>query len=325
MSRRICGIAAACATLLFTGAGAADLPLPKDGWASWQVEAVEDAPAFCCWSSWDSKGADPSVCDLDVEHHGYGTRGPQKTDALRVYARFSNGKPEKLRTLAAGCAVKSTTPVHDLGPRAVDESARWLVGLARGDVLNEDALTSLAIHRGALAFDSLKNIARDDPRIESRKQALFWLALARGVPGAEIVAHALSSDRNAEVREHATFAITQSKSPGIAADLIKAGNTDADGDVRAQAWFWLARTGTPGAESAIVQALEKDRDSHVREQAVFALSQLPDDRAAQALIRAAEDRSLSREQRKRALFWLAQSETAGAQAYLDKVLLGASR
>jgi len=58
----------------------------------------------------------------------------------------------------------------------------------------------------------------------------------------------------------------------------------------------------------------------VREQAVFALSRLPDERATQALIAAAEDRSLAREQRKRAVFWLSQSESSAALAYLDKVL-----
>jgi hypothetical protein len=34
----------------------------------------------------------------------------------------------------------------------------------------------------------------------------------------------------------------------------------------------------------------------------------------------AEDRSLSREQRKRAVFWLTQSESEAAQAYLERVL-----
>jgi hypothetical protein len=38
------------------------------------------------------------------------------------------------------------------------------------------------------------------------------------------------------------------------------------------------------------------------------------------LIKVAEDRTLSSEQRKRAVFWLAQSEEEGAQAYLEKVL-----
>ena len=50
------------------------------------------------------------------------------------------------------------------------------------------------------------------------------------------------------------------------------------------------------------------------------LSQLPGDRAVKALIEVAQDQSLSREQRKRAVFWLSQSESDAAQAYLEKVL-----
>ena len=124
------------------------------------------------------------------------------------------------------------------------------------------------------------------------------------------------------MREHAAFAITQSKSPRVAQDLTRLGNTDKDGEVRAQAWFWLAQSGAPGSEAAIVAALRKDQDDNVREQAIFALSQLPDERATRALISAAEDQSLSNEQRKRAVFWLAQSESKGAQTYLEKVLAG---
>jgi HEAT repeat protein len=93
-----------------------------------------------------------------------------------------------------------------------------------------------------------------------------------------------------------------------------------EGEVRAKAWFWLAQTGAAESEQAIGAALRKDADDNVREQAIFALSRLPDERATRALIAAAEDRALSREQRKRAVFWLSQSEADAAQAYLEKVL-----
>ena len=43
------------------------------------------------------------------------------------------------------------------------------------------------------------------------------------------------------------------------------------------------------------------------------------------MIAAAEDKSLSREQRKRAVFWLSQSKSNAALAYLDKVLAAASK
>jgi HEAT repeat protein len=130
------------------------------------------------------------------------------------------------------------------------------------------------------------------------------------------------NDKDSDVRKHAAFAITQSKSRRATSDLIRLGNTDLDGDVRAQAWFWLAHTGVASSEEAIVAALRKDSDDQVREQAIFALSQLPEERATRSLISVAEDRSLTSEQRKRAVFWLAQSESAGAQKYLEKVLVG---
>ncbi len=312
----------AAAAFAFTSQGrAADLPVPRDGWASWQVEAVEDAPAFCCWNNWGEHADNATACNLDGDRHSYGTRDNAKTDSVRVYARFANGKLERLRTLAAACPVESKTPIQKLDGIATNDSARWLIDLKRDD-LEQEVLASLAMHRGDLALDSLKKIARSDASVEQRKHAIFWLALLRGPVGADITTAAMFGDPDPDVREHAAFAITQSKSPRMAPDLIRLGNTDTDADVRAQAWFWLAHTGVANAEDAIRAAMKNDQDDHVREQAVFALSQLPDGRAPRALIAAAQDQSLTHEQRKRALFWLAQSESADAQNYLDKVLTG---
>jgi len=124
--------------------------------------------------------------------------------------------------------------------------------------------------------------------------------------------HSLADDALAALSMH---------SGDLARDgMISLGDTDKRSQVRSQAWFWLAMSGRPGVESPISSALRKDPDDYVREQAVFALSRLPDDRATKALAAVAEDRSLSREQRKRAVFWLAQSESDAAQAYLEKVL-----
>jgi HEAT repeat protein len=93
-------------------------------------------------------------------------------------------------------------------------------------------------------------------------------------------------------------------------------------ETRKGSMFWLAMVRGAEAESerAITAALRNDADEEVREQAVFALSRLPDERATRALIGIAEDQSLPREQRRRAVFWLAQSESDSAQAYLEKVL-----
>jgi hypothetical protein len=53
------GAAAALSLSCFVFAptvAAAELTLPRDGWSSWQVAAVDEAPDWCCWSNWSSKG-----------------------------------------------------------------------------------------------------------------------------------------------------------------------------------------------------------------------------------------------------------------------------
>ena len=307
----------------------AELTLPRDGWASWEVQAVEGAPAMCCWSNWDDRVASRKACRLDENPGHFGTRDHETTDAVRVYARTAGGKIERLRVLAASCPVETATPIQHLDNVATDDSTLWLIGLARrgaeagmSEDVQENVLVGLAMHRGDMAQNELSAIARGSGPAETRKKAVFWLAHLRGLPGAEVATSVMFNDKDPDMRQHAAFAITQSKSPRVTQDLIRLGNTDKDGQVRAQAWFWLAHTGAPNSEDAIVAALKKDQDDHVREQAIFALSQLPEDRATRALIAAAEDRSLSSEQRKRAVFWLAQSESAGAQKYLEKVLAG---
>lgn len=309
-------------------AKAAEPKLPRDGWVSWEVAAVEEAPASCCFGSWQSRDFDRAACKLDGKSNGYGTRHDETTESVKVYARSTAGKLDRLQVLSANCPVETKTPVQPLSDVTIDDSTRWLAnqvkqgGLdtASREPLSQAALAALAMHRGNPARDALAGFARDDSRLETRKWSVFWLSQVRGTEGADITSSVMFGDQDADVREHAAFALSQSKAPRVAPDLIKLGNTDKNGEVRAKAWFWLAQNGAPQAEAAIIAALRKDSDDNVREQAIFALSQLPDDRAARALIAAAEDTSLSREQRKRAVFWLSQSESDAALVYLDQVL-----
>jgi hypothetical protein len=320
------------AALLLAGtilapSNAAEPELPRDGWVSWQVPAVESAPAWCCFSSWKDRDPSRMSCQLDGDSHGISIGdGDRHTDSINVYARMTGGKVDRLQALSSSCPVETRTPIQPLDVSS-DDSVRWLVAQVRSDgtdamsgrPVGEGSLAALAMHRGNLARDALVGFSRD-PVAETRKWSVFWLAQLRGAEGADITSSVMFSDPDSEVREHAAFALSQSKSPRVTPDLIRLGNTDHEGDVRAKAWFWLAQTGATQAEQAIRAALSKDHDDRVREQAIFALSRLPDERATRALIKVAEDRSLSREQRKRAVFWLSQSQADAAQAYLEKVL-----
>jgi hypothetical protein len=328
-ARRMSIVGVCLASFAFSSPGAAaGIEIPAEGWASWEVAAVDGAPDMCCWNGMKPGTAARSACRLDDQRGNLGGRDNLTTDAVRVYVRVASGKVDRVRTLSATCPVEAATPVRDLGSHDADDSARWLIANVRraGTTTHEssrgNALEALGMHRGEVAHGELATVARTGERLDERRTAMFWLAKARGVAGATLVTELMFGDKEPDIREHGAFAITVSQSSRIAPDLIRLGNTDKHGEVRAKAWFWLAQTGAAEAESAIGAALRKDSDDRVREQAIFALSQLPDDRGTGALIAAAEDQSLTREQRKRAVFWLAQSEAPGAQTYLEKVLAG---
>ncbi len=316
--------AAACVTLaLLSNARGADLELPRDGWASWEIDAVEGARAWCCYKTWDGSGE--ASCDLDTKSGGHTVRDDSTTDKMRVYARLAGGKVERLRTLAASCPVVAKTPIQTIDT-TTEDSARWLIAKSKAGEwtnsdLRESSLAAIAMHRGDLAHNELVARARGGGSVDAREKAVFWLGLVRGKAGADVVTDLMFNDENARLRQHAAFAISLSKSPSATANLIKLGNTDKDGEVRGQAWFWLANTGAPDAEAAIRAALRKDSDDRVREKAIFALSRLPDKRGTHALIEVVEDKSFTNEQRRRAVFWLAQSDSKEAQSYLEKVLV----
>ena len=324
---RVAACVLGCAML--SPANAAVPKLPGDGWTAWQVPAVDDAPAWCCHDGGKDHAATPATCRLDGRQHGYGSRDDERTtDAVKVYVRSTGGKIDRVQVLSATCPVETSTPVQPLADVSADDSARWLIArigehgtdAVTGQPLREGALAALALHRGDVAGDAMVNFARADASADTRKWSVFWLSMLRGQEGADVTSAVMFNDKDSEVREHAAFALSRSKSPRVAQDLIRLGTSDEVGDVRARAWFWLAQTGAAESEQAIGAALRKDMDDGVREQGVFALSQLPDERATKALITIAEDRALSPEQRKRAIFWLSQSKSDAAQSYLEKVL-----
>ena len=54
LHRSMCTVALLVAVI--SPAQSAELKLPREGWVSWQVAAVENAPAWCCWSDWRRPG-----------------------------------------------------------------------------------------------------------------------------------------------------------------------------------------------------------------------------------------------------------------------------
>jgi HEAT repeat protein len=84
--------------------------------------------------------------------------------------------------------------------------------------------------------------------------------------------------------------------------------------------FWLSQEASDAATAGLTELVEDERgDREVREQAVFALSQLPDDQGVPALIKAAKT-STDPGIRKKAIFWLGQSDDPRALTLFEEIL-----
>lgn len=143
-------------------------------------------------------------------------------------------------------------------------------------------------------------------RLAAREAAQGLLRLARtdGSRGGELL-----------------FPATIADSVEIWRDLLSlAHDHAAPRETRKQAVFWVSQAaGDRVAEGLNGLVADDDEDHEIREQAVFALSQLPKDQGVPILIRTAtsnRDPGI----RKKAMFWLGQSEDPRALALFEDIL-----
>jgi hypothetical protein len=313
------------ATLIFAAApSASDLDARIDsqpGWVGYKVPMIEGAGVPCCYE-WHGK-ARRVGCDLDSRSWSFGEDDEHSrvaaSDSLSVYWHVEHGRADKIRAIAASCPVDSAQPIRwldDVAPAdSVAALAQWMRD--RDDKHADDGLPALAYHADKAATAALAELAGPSHADASREQALFWLGQARGAEGAAIVDRVATSDADPELRAKAIFALSQSHADDPYLRIRAISSRDASEHVRSQALFWMAQMHDARARADITAAVRAERSEDAREQAVFALSQLDDaDAALIAIVRGDFPRSA----KGKALFWLGQSGSDQAIAFLDEVL-----
>jgi HEAT repeat protein len=144
-------------------------------------------------------------------------------------------------------------------------------------------------------------------RIPAPEAARYLLALARQSGG--------------DVGGQAIFAATLADSITAWPDLLRlARDADVAGATRRSAVFWVSQAAEEAATRGLDSLVSEDSlDREVREQAVFALSQRPQDEGVPALIHIARSHN-DPEIRRRAIFWLGQSNDPRALALFEDLL-----
>jgi hypothetical protein len=128
------------------------------------------------------------------------------------------------------------------------------------------------------------------------------------------------SDRGS-IGEKAVFPATIADSANVWPALIRvARNPDVPRGARTQSVFWLGQAAGEAATAELSALVVEDGvDREIREQAVFALSQRPRDEGVPALIKVART-NRDPEIRKKALFWLGQSNDPRALDLFEELL-----
>jgi hypothetical protein len=132
---------------------------------------------------------------------------------------------------------------------------------------------------------------------------------------------ALASKDSGSSAEHAIFPVILADSFTAWPELLRiAKNTSVSRRTRRQAVFWLGQAAGEAATRGLTDLVDdRATDRDVRESAVFALSQRPKDEGVPALIRIARQNP-DPELRKKAIFWLGQSDDPRALALFEELL-----
>jgi HEAT repeat protein len=152
----------------------------------------------------------------------------------------------------------------------------------------------------------------------AREKAIFWLGQTGSAENADFLRSLYGRSKSEELRKKVLFSLSQMGGPENGQWLITVARDSSQGlEMRKQALFWAGQAGVPIAE--LVGLYGNVRDQGMREQLVFVYSQRDEPAALNKLIEIAK-RDPNPELRKRALFWLGQSEDSRAVEALQEVI-----
>jgi len=185
--------------------------------------------------------------------------------------------------------------------------------------LQEKAEFALSQHGSARATQALRAYAeRPGLPSELREKAIFWIGQSGGAENEAFLRSLYGKLTELELRNKVLFSISQAGGAenmrwllGVARD-----NTQPT-ELRKQALFWAGQGNAPIADLASLYSVLTDRA--MREQLIFVYSQRNEPAAVDKLLEIAR-RDPDTELRKKALFWLGQSDDPRAAKALQDII-----
>lgn len=185
--------------------------------------------------------------------------------------------------------------------------------------MQEKAIFALSQHRSPVAMKSLRDfVQRQGAPADLREKAIFWLGQNDRGENAQFLRTLFRTVQEPGLKEKILFSVAQHGDGESRRWLLEvAGAANEDLEVRKKAVFWAVQGGEDVPE--LYALYDRTTDREMKEQLIFAYSQRRGKAAADKLIQIArEDRD--RELRKKAIFWLSQSDDPRVAKLLEEIL-----
>jgi HEAT repeat protein len=185
--------------------------------------------------------------------------------------------------------------------------------------IQEKAVFALSQHDSPRAQQALRGYAeRADVPDATREKAIFWLGHRETPENAAFLRSLYGKLKSEELKKKVLFSLSQMGGEENGRWLLGVARDTAQGiEMRKQALFWAGQAGVSLSELTKLYGSVGDRQ--MREQLVFVYSQRDEPEAVEKLIEIAK-RDPDPELRKRALFWLGQSDDSRAVQAIQDIL-----
>jgi HEAT repeat protein len=192
--------------------------------------------------------------------------------------------------------------------------------LARRDegslCLRRKAVFLVSQHEGPETERILLDAARTDPDGEVREQAVQWLSQVDSPAAVAALDSILRSAGDPALQDKAIFALSQQDSPRARQALRDfALRSGVSSDLRQKAIFWIGQGDDPDRVNFLKTLFTQLRDTESRDKILFSMSQVEGRESQRWLLGVAGDVNENIELRKKALFWVGQSDIPGTELF----------
>jgi len=190
---------------------------------------------------------------------------------------------------------------------------------SKNEAIQEKAIFALSQMDNPRASAIIRSYAqRAGAPLHLREQAIFWLGQEGGSQNEAFLRALYKQLKEQDLKEKVIFSISQMEGPETQRWLMNLALDPSEPiETRKQALFWAGQSGVSITELAAFYA--RTKDTEMKEQVIFVYSQRDEKAAFDQLLEIAK-REPNLELRKKAIFWLSQSDDPRAAQFLEDLI-----